>query len=125
MNQLNQSQGTATVARAGSVISVVVEGEIDESLTAYVQSEIERELSASETLSSIMIDGRKMCDPSLSLVLLMQSFHYRLLDRIKKSAIIVSGYRLAFLSRLAFGQDEKKYRVFYDDQESALYWLQT
>lgn len=125
MNQINQSQGTAKVARTGSVISVVVEGEIDESLTAYVQSEIERELSSSETLSSIMIDGRKMCDPSLSLVLVMQSFHYRLLDRIKKSAIIVSGYRLAFLSRLAFGQDEKKYRVFYDDQESALYWLQT
>lgn len=125
MKQLDQSQGTATVQRSGSVVSVIVEGEIDETLTTYVQTEIERELSRSESQSCIMIDGRKMCDPSLSLVLLMQSFHYRLLDRIKKSAIIVSGYRLAFLSRLAFGQDEKKYRVFYDDPESALKWLQT
>ena len=53
----------------------------------------------------------------------MQSFHLRLRERIARSAIVVPGYRLAFLSRMAFGEDESRYRVFCNDREEALTWL--
>jgi hypothetical protein len=97
-------------------------GWITDEITEMVQQRIEEELMKADK-SSIFIDGLYMNDPSLTSVLLMQTFHERMSERISKSAIAVPGYRLAFLSRLAFGKDESKYRVFYNSREEALAWL--
>jgi hypothetical protein len=80
-------------------------------------------INSEDPEKGLWIDGLYMNDPSLTLVFLMQSFHERLNELISKSAIVVPGYRLAFLSRLAFGQNEQKYRVFYNDRDEARCWL--
>jgi hypothetical protein len=115
-------EGRVEVKRDGMVITVTLIGWITESLTDVVQRRLEDELLQSAS-SCILYDGLYMNDPSLTLVFLMQSFHRRLRERISKSAIVVPGYRLAFLSRLAFGGDESKYRVFYNDRAEACDWL--
>jgi hypothetical protein len=116
-------EGRVEVKHEGSIISVTLIGWITEALTEVVQSELERELLSAGESSCVLYDGLYMNDPSLTLVFLMQSFHERLAHRIAKSAIVVPGYRLAFLSRLAFGQNEANYRVFYNDRNEALRWL--
>ena len=116
-------QGRVEVRRDGSVIIVTLIGWLTEELTELLQKQIEGELMHSDT-SCILYDGLYMNDPSLTLTLLMQSFHERMNERITKSAIVVPGYRLAFLSRLAFGKYEERYRVFYNDREEALTWLE-
>ncbi len=122
MNSAQYPEGRVEVKRDGSIITVTLIGWITESLTESVQKEVEKELLASNR-ACLLYDGLYMNDPSLTLVLLMQSFHERLNERITRSAIVVPGYRLAFLSRLAFGQDDSKYRVFYNDRDEALAWL--
>lgn len=122
MDPAQYPEGRVEVKRDGFIITVTLIGWITEALTELVQRQLEAELMQSSS-SSILYDGLYMNDPSLTLVFLMKSFHERLNGRISKSAIVVPGYRLAFLSRLAFGQDEHKYRVFYNDREEALAWL--
>lgn len=124
MNSAQYPEGRVEVKREDSVITVTLIGWITEALTALVQTKLEHELLQSNS-ACILYDGLYMNDPSLTLVFLMQSFHQRLNERIAKSAIVVPGYRLAFLSRLAFGQDESKYRVFYNDRDEALGWLKS
>ncbi|HEY9774845.1 MAG TPA: hypothetical protein V6C81_13870 [Planktothrix sp.] len=115
-------EGRIDVTRDDTIITVTLIGWITESLTELVQNRVEAELLKADS-SCILYDGLYMNDPSLTLVFLMQSFHQRLTERIAKSAIVVPGYRLAFLSRLAFGNDASKYRVFYNNRDEALLWL--
>jgi hypothetical protein len=115
-------EGRVEVSRDGSIIIVTVIGWLTEELTKHLQKEVEQELTCSDS-SSILYDGLYMNDPSLTLTLLMQSFHEKMKAHIDKSAIVVPGYRLAFLSRLAFGKYEDLYRVFYNDREEAFRWL--
>jgi hypothetical protein len=115
-------EGRVEVVREELLIRVTLIGWITEELTSIVQTRLEQELLEADS-SCILYDGLYMNDPSLTLVALMQSFHERLMERISKSAIVVPGYRLAFLSRLAFGADASKYRVFYNDRDEALLWL--
>lgn len=123
MNSVQYPEGRIEVSRDDSIVVVTLIGWITEALTELVQEKVEQELLSANS-SCILYDGLYMNDPSLTLVFLMQSFQQRMNGRIAKSAIVVPGYRLAFLSRLAFGQDEQKYRVFYNDRDEALRWLQ-
>ena len=93
-----------------------------ESLLEEAQIKIKEELLKASK-SNILYNGLEMEDPSLTLTLLMQSFHESLGDRIGLSAIVVPGYRIAFLARLAFGGQESRYRVFYNNQTEAIAWL--
>lgn len=115
-------EGKLDVKRDGAIITVTSIGWITEALTELAQRRLEEELVKTDS-SCILYDSLYMNDPSLTLVFLMQSFHQRFSDRISKSAIVVPGYRLAFLSRLAFGANDSNYRVFYNDREQALNWL--
>ncbi len=124
MDSPQYPEGRVEVSRSGSIIVVTLIGWLTEDLTELLQRQIEGELMHSDT-SCILYDGLYMNYPSLTLTLLMQSFHERINERIAKSAIVVPGYRLAFLSRLAFGKHEDRYRVFYNDRYKALRWLGT
>jgi len=124
MDSPQYPEGRIEVSRSGSIIVVTLIGWLTEDLTELLQRQIEGELMHSDA-SCILYDGLYMNDPSLTLTLLMQSFHERMNERISKSAIVVPGYRLAFLSRLAFGKHEDRYRVFYNDRDKALRWLGT
>jgi hypothetical protein len=71
----------------------------------------------------ILYDGRTMPMPSVDLVLLQQKLEFEKAAVSVRNAIVVSSCRLAYLSRIAFGDGD--YRVFYDDIEAAMNWLQS
>ncbi len=116
------SAGSIAVQRDGQLITVILQGWITEELTEVVQAELRHNLIAAGK-ACVLYDGLDMNDPSLTLVMLMQSFHASMSDFIVASAIVVPGFRLAFLSRLAFGADASAYRVFYNNRQDALSWL--
>lgn len=116
--------GTFDVIRERAIIKATIAGRITVAITEDLQRKVEEELMQSGT-SCILYDARDMQDPPLTLVFLMEAFHERLNERIERSAIVVPGYRLAYLSRLAFGKNESKYRVFYNDRDEAIAWLQS
>jgi hypothetical protein len=97
-------------------------GWMTESLLEQAQFSLKNELLKTQK-SNILYDGLEMEDPSLTLTFLMKSFHESMSDRVERSAIVVPGYRIAFLSRLAFGGQEAKYRVFYNNRSEAMQWL--
>jgi hypothetical protein len=122
MNLIKLPDGSVEINRQGSIIIVTLIGLVTEALTERLQTSLEAEV-LNDKNACILYDSLSMNDPSMDLVFMMQSFQKRLGDHIVKSAIVVPGYRLAFLSRLAFGEDRTKYRVFYNDREEAAEWL--
>jgi len=122
MNDESYPEGRIEVARSGDIVAVTIIGWLTEELLEELQRQLELEILKNDK-SLVLYDGLYMNDPSLALTLLMQSFSERLSNRICRSAIVVPGYRLAFLSRLAFGKEEDKYRVFYNDRKEAIKWL--
>jgi hypothetical protein len=115
-------EGSVNVRRMENIIIAEFTGWMTESILEEAQLKIKAELTNSSR-ASILYDGLEMEDPSLTLVLLMKSFHESMADQLERSAIVVPGYRIAFLSRLAFGGQESKYRVFYNNRGEALQWL--
>lgn len=123
MTEENYPEGRIEVKRSADIVVATIIGWLSEPLLLELQEQLEKEILNQET-SLVLYDGLYMNDPSLALTLLMQSFSERLSNRIRKSAIVVPGYRLAFLSRLAFGKDQEKYQVFYNDRKGAIAWLE-
>lgn len=122
MSSETYPEGRIEVMRSEQIVIATIIGWLTEPLLLELQQQLEQEI-LKEDASLVLYDGLYMNDPSLALTLLMQTFTERLSTRIAKSAIVVPGYRLAFLSRLAFGKDEHKYRVFYNDRHEAIAWL--
>ena len=114
--------GSVTVYTENGIVIADFSGWMTESLLEEAQIKIKEELLKASK-SNILYNGLEMEDRSLTLTLLMQSFHESLGDRIGLSAIVVPGYRIAFLARLAFGGQESRYRVFYNNQTEAIAWL--
>lgn len=114
--------GSFRVYRENDIVVADFVGWMTEVLLEKAQIEIKEELLKSSQ-SNILYNGLEMEDPSLTLTLLMKSFHENLGDRIRLSAIVVPGFRIAFLARLAFGGQESKYRVFYNNRAEAIAWL--
>lgn len=114
--------GSFRVYSENGIVIVDFFGWMTEILLEEAQIKIKEELLKASQ-SSILYNGLEMEDPSLTLTLLMKSFHESMGDRIRLSAIVVPGYRVAFLARLAFGGQESKYRVFYNNRAEAMAWL--
>lgn len=76
----------------------------------------------------VLYDTREMEDATVDMAVLQQKMDSEAWKKYGpvslRRAILVSSTRIAFLSRLAFGQfGEGAYRVFYDDMEQAVQWL--
>lgn len=115
-------EGSFHVHAEKGIITVRFLGWMTNSLLEQAQLKLKEELLKAPK-SNVLYNGLEMEDPSLTLTILMQSFHESMSDHIKLSAIVVPGYRIAFLSRLAFGGQESKYRVFYNNEAEAIAWL--
>ena len=115
-------EGSFRIYRENGIVMIEFFGWMTESLLEQAQIKLKEELLKTPK-SNVLYNGLEMEDPSLTLTLLMQSFHESMRDRIQLSAIVVPGYRIAFLSRLAFGGQESKYRVFYNNRAEAIAWL--
>lgn len=115
-------EGSFRIYTEDRIVMVDFSGWMTESLIEQAQMKLKEELLKAPK-SNVLYNGLEMEDPSLTLTLLMQSFHESMRDRIGQSAIVVPGYRIAFLSRLAFGGQQSKYRVFYNNRAEAIAWL--
>jgi hypothetical protein len=76
----------------------------------------------------VLYDGLEMEAPTVELALIQEQLDKKtkqlFSDRPLRKAILVPNTRLAYLSRIAFGQfGEGEYRVFYSDLSQALRWL--
>jgi len=70
----------------------------------------------------VLYDCLEMDTPSIDLVLMQQKFEADLNPLRIRKAIVVPNTKIAYLSRIAFG--EGVHRVFYNDMAAAIKWLE-
>jgi hypothetical protein len=108
--------GNMIVARLRGVPTEEVLQECQERILALVQDTQQ---------GKVLYDTLEMEAPDIDLVLTQQKLQEELrakLGDVKlRKAIVVPNTRIAYLSRIAFG--EGNYRVFYNDLTEAIKWL--
>ncbi|MCU1533460.1 MAG: hypothetical protein JWO49_3031 [Arthrobacter sp.] len=109
--------GSMIVARLRGVPTEEILKECQERILALVQDTGQ---------GKVLYDTLEMEAPDIDLVLTQQKLQEELrasLADIKlRKAIVVPDSRIAYLSRIAFG--EGNYRVFYSDLTAAIQWLE-
>lgn len=96
-------------------------GEPSAELLEACQNEVLRLLGGA-TAGKVLYDARDMLPPSVDVPWAQRALDERSTDLRLRRAIVVPSSRLAFLARLAFGEGD--YRVFYDDMDAAVSWLE-
>lgn len=110
----------ASVVAEGDVVVVRLCGRPDAAVLASVQQQtIEQARAAGTRL--VLYDARSLTPPDTELVLMQRAMDDQLVALGLRRAIVAPNTRIAYLSRLAFGEGESQ--VFYDDVEAALRWL--
>ena len=69
----------------------------------------------------VMYDALELDPPNVEIALAQQTLTAALQEPAMRIAIVVSNTRVAYLSRLAFG--DANHRVFYNEMPAALRWL--
>lgn len=116
------------VGRVGTVIVARIRGK----LTAQMLRECEHrvlELARDTQQVRLLYDALELEPPELELVLMQRQIDSETKGNLGpaswRTAILVPNTRIAYLARLAFGHaGEANYRVFYNDFEAALGWLE-
>jgi hypothetical protein len=113
--------GQISVEPVGKLIFVRLRGTVTEGLLEECQ---QRMLAMVEATGCrrLLYDAREMYTPPLRVMLFQRQLDADLPDVDICRAIVVSNPRLAYMSRLAFG--DGNYRVFYDSIGAATKWLQ-
>lgn len=109
------------VELVGGLIVARLRGEPSAELLEACQNEVLRLLGAA-TAGKVLYDARDMLPPSVDVPWAQRALDERSTDLRLRRAIVVPSSRLAFLARLAFGEGD--YRVFYDDMDAAVSWLE-
>lgn len=112
--------GEASVETQGDVVVARIRGTPDAAMLASVQRQAIEQARAAAT-RRVLYDARLLTPPDTELVLMQRALDDQLAALGLRRAIVVPNTRIAYLSRLAFGEGEA--RVFYDDVEAALRWL--
>ncbi|WP_437595936.1 STAS/SEC14 domain-containing protein [Sorangium sp. So ce590] len=115
------SDGSFWVELVGEIIVVRVRGRPTEDSIRGCQDAVLM-LLRDTARSKILYDTLEMVDPTADLAIAQQALDVQIADRHIRRAIVVPNARLAYLSRIAFGDGE--HRVFYNDLSSAFVWLQ-
>lgn len=116
------------VEPVGNIIVARLRGECTEAMLKECQERVL--LLTQETQRvKILYDALEMQAPSIDLVLIQQKLETETRARLGpvqlRKAILVPDTRIAYLSRIAFGQfGEGEYRVFYNDISQAILWLE-
>lgn len=102
-------------------------GVITEALLEECQRRV-LELAQDTRQIKVLYDTLEMAVPSTDVVLAQQALESAAWQRFGplplRRAILVANTRIAYLSRIAFGElGEGAYRVFYNDMAAALRWL--
>ncbi|QWR76723.1 SpoIIAA family protein [Candidatus Magnetomonas plexicatena] len=105
----------------GSVIIAHYEGEMDSALVNDSATQIEELLDKTEA-NKILYDTLKMSNPPMKLALQMKSFDARIKNKVIKSATVVPGAATALKASIAFVLS-KHHKVFHNDYDAAIEWL--
>jgi hypothetical protein len=103
--------GSAIVARIRGVPTEALIRQCQERIVALVKD---------TGCTRIMYDALELENPSADIAITQQSLT-ALMEPTTRIAIVVSNTKVAYFSRLAFG--EANHRVFYNDMAGALAWL--
>jgi hypothetical protein len=114
-------QGQLWVEPVGNLIMARVRGEPSEALLTECQRQV-LQLLKDTGRGKVLYDALEMESPSVDVTLVQQKLDAQLGSLRLRRAIVVPNSRLAFLSRLAFGEGD--YRVFYNDITAAINWLE-
>lgn len=116
------------VEPVGSIIVARLRGVLSTELLLECQQRV-LELVRETGHARVLYDTLELIAPDIDLVLLQQKLetekHASLGAITPRTAILVPNTRIAYLSRIAFGQfGEERYTVVYNDMGRALKWLE-
>lgn len=112
--------GQIWVEPIGKIIIARVRGIPTESLLRELQERILLLVKDSDQ-RHVLYDALEMEAPSVEVPVLQQKLNAELAHMKLRRAIVVPNAKLAYLARLAFGDED--YRVFYSDLAGAISWL--
>jgi hypothetical protein len=120
-------QQKLSVAAMGDIIVARIRGTCTVDLLKECQQRV-IELVKDTRQVKVLYDTLEMDVPSVEVTLVQQDLESDALKRFEPvslgRAILVSNTRVAYLSRIAFGEHgEGAYRVFYNDMAAAIRWL--
>jgi hypothetical protein len=113
-------QGEFTIEVADNVAVVCVRGEPTKELIAACQARV-LEMAQQGAVSAVLYDARAMQPPTIEVPWTQRTLDEQARPEVRR-AIVVPSAKLAFLARLAFGEND---RVFYDDFAAAEKWLKS
>ena len=117
---MNPASRQLWVELVGPVIIARIRGVPTDALLRECQTRLES-LIRDTGCTRILYDALELENPSADDALTQQALTNSLKDPALRFAIVVSSTRVAYLSRLAFG--DANHRVFYSDMSAALQWL--
>ena len=115
------------VEPVGDIIIARIRGTCTEALLRQCQLRV-LDLAKDTRQVKVLYDTLEMEVPSVEVTLVQQELESEAWKRLGplplRRAILVSNTRVAYLSRIAFGEiGEGAYRVFYNDMAEAARWL--
>lgn len=108
------------VELSGELIVCRLRGDLSEEDISMARQQVLHLLQESSR-HRVLYDALEMAPPDLDLVQFQRSVSGELHAKGVKIAILVPSTKIAYLSRLAFGEGD--YRVVYDDLGEAVQWL--
>lgn len=116
------------VEPVGDIIIARLRGPCTEALLKACQARV-LALAQDSGRVKVLYDALEMDTPAVDLVLLQQELEHetkrKLGETALRKAVLVPDTKLAYLSRIAFGEfGEGEYRVFYSDIAQAIRWLE-
>jgi hypothetical protein len=112
--------GTLWVELSGEIIIARVRGEPTIELLAECQAQV-LQLARDAGRARVLYDTLEMVPPRVDVPWAQRALDEKLEGISLRRAIVVPTAKLAYLSRLAFGEGD--YRVFYNDIAAAVKWL--
>lgn len=114
------SEGEFDVEVADRIATVRFRGEPTKELIEACQARV-LELVQRNVITAVLYDARSMQAPSIDVPWTQRTLDEQAHPQLKR-AIVVPDAKLAFLARVAFGEDD---RVFYNDVSAAIRWLKS
>ena len=112
--------GALWVELSGDLVIARVRGEPTVELLQECQARVV-ELARDAGRARVLYDVLEMSPPHVDVPWSQRALDEKLGDLHLRRAIVVPNAKLAYLSRLAFGEGD--YRVFYNDIAAAVKWL--
>lgn len=110
-----------SVVRTGTLIHAKYRGAMTLALVREAEQKIELLLDSTPQ-ALVLYNTLEMEPPTMELALEMKSFDARIQPRVVRSATVVRDALTAFMAKVAFVLS-RNHRVFYDDLQKALAWL--